>query len=66
MKRARVPSSKNYNGGKLETVGPRQTAYTDSNQNGYGYNDDFDEDDHDDAAGDDKKLWAWTYIGIHT
>ena len=65
MKRARVPSSLTYNGGKLKAVGPRQTAYTDASQNGYGYNDDCDEDDHDDAD-DDKKLWAWTYIGIYT
>ena len=66
MKRARVPSSLNYSGGKLKAVGPRQTAYTDSSQNGYGHNDDFDPDDHDDVADDDKKLWAWTYIGIYT
>ena len=51
--------------GEVKAVGPRHTAYTDASQHGYGYNDDCDADDHDDAD-DDKKLWAWTYIGIYT
>ena len=55
----------------MNAVGPRQTAcrllpiqipakmVTDKN-------DDYDEDDDDDVADDDKKLWAWTCIGIYT